>query len=178
MREAILATAAQLFTRQGVHGTSLGDIAVAANLSKGTLYYYYPTKDELVLTIAEGCLSHFTEIILGWVDGIKRDEPCRPALMQIIGALRADDHNARLYLVLLNECTTGDEGLRALMQGSMRGWIVMLEMGILKLQSRPQLLGKQAELFFTLLTGCMLQGLAGSCQISDEQLLDAVMPER
>ena len=61
VREAILATAAQLFTQQGVHGTSLGDIAAAADLSKGTLYYYYPAKEELVLTIGEGCLSHFTD---------------------------------------------------------------------------------------------------------------------
>lgn len=173
-----MATAAQLFTRQGVHGTSLGDIAVAADLSKGTLYYYYPAKEELVLTIGEICLAHFTEAILAWVDGLKREEPARPALLRLIGALRADAQNARLYLVLLNECAIGDAGLRALLQGRMREWVVMLEMGTLKLQSRPQLLGKQAELFFTLLTGCLLQDLSGGCNLCDELLLDCVLPER
>lgn len=178
VREAILATAAQLFTSRGIHGTSLGDIAEAADLSKGTLYYYYPAKEELVLTIGELCLSHFTDSILVWVDGIKREEPMRPALLRLLHALRQDAQNARLYLVLLTECATGDAGLSALVQGRMREWVVLLEMGTLKLQSRPQLLGKQAELFFTLLTGCLLQSLAGNYDISDSQLLDAVLPER
>lgn len=39
VQAAILGTAAQLFTRAGIHGTSLNDIAQAAGLSKGTLYY-------------------------------------------------------------------------------------------------------------------------------------------
>ncbi|MEA5059132.1 MAG: TetR/AcrR family transcriptional regulator [Candidatus Pelethousia sp.] len=178
VREAILATAAQLFTRQGIHGTSLGDIAGAADLSKGTLYYYYPAKEELVLTIAEGCLSHFTEAILAWVDGLRREEPLRPALTRLIHALRADCNNARLYLVLLTECATGDEALRAAVQRCTREWVVLLEMGTLKLQSRTQLLGKQAEMFFTLFSGCLLQDLAGNYEICDEYLLDAVLPER
>ena len=96
VREAILATAAQLFTRQGIHGTSLGDIAEAAKLSKGTLYYYYPAKEELVLTIAGGCMAHFTESILAWVDGLRREEPTRPALTRLLHALRADENSARL----------------------------------------------------------------------------------
>ena len=37
VREAIVVTASDLFTKQGVHGTSLGDIAQQADLSKGTL---------------------------------------------------------------------------------------------------------------------------------------------
>lgn len=178
VREAILATAAQLFTRRGIHGTSLGDIAEAADLSKGTLYYYYPAKEELVLTIAEGCLSRFTEGILAWVDGLRREEPLRPALTRLVHALRANRRDARLYLVLLTECATGDEDLRALMQRRMREWVVLLEMGTLKLQSRPQLLGKQAELFFTLLSGCLLQDLAGNYELCDALLLDAILPGR
>lgn len=177
VREAILDTAAQLFTRQGVHGTSLGDIAEAADLSKGTLYYYYPAKEELVLTLAQGCLSFFTDTILAWVDGLKREEPLRPALKRLLEALRADGRNARLYLVLLTECMTGDEGLRGLMQRHTREWVVLLEMGALKLQSRPQILGKQAELFFTLLSGSLHQSLAGLYEVGDELILDAVLKE-
>lgn len=175
-REAILATAAQLFTCRGVHGASLGDIAQAAGLSKGTLYYYYPAKEELVQSIAELCLAHFTEAILIWVDGLKREEPVRPALTRLLHALRANEQNARLYLVLLTECAIGNEALRMLLQQRTREWVVLLEMGTLKLQSRPQLLGKQAELFFTLLSGCLLHDLAGNYEFYDNILLDAVLP--
>lgn len=176
VREAILATTAQLFTRQGVHGASLGDIAEAAKLSKGTLYYYYPAKEDLVLSIGEFCLAHFTDAILSWVDGLRREEPARPALERLLSALRADEQNARLYLVLLTECATGNEELKALLQQRTREWVVLLEMGTLKLQSRPQLLGKQAELFFTLFSGCLLHGMAGNYEICDDILLDVVLP--
>ncbi len=175
VREAIISTAAQLFTRQGVHGTSLGDIAQAASLSKGTLYYYYPAKDDLVLTIAESCLSHFTEAILIWVDGLKRDEPLRPALGRLLHSLREDREAAKLYLVLLTECMTGNPALHDLMQHHTREWVVLLEMGALKLQSRPQILGERAELFFTLLSGSLQQGLAGLYEIGDEMILDVLL---
>lgn len=175
VREAILATAAQLFTQQGVHGTSLGDIAAAADLSKGTLYYYYPAKEELVLTIGEGCLSHFTDRILAWVDGLRREEPLRPALLRLMQALEADEPNMRLYLVLLTECMTGNESLQALMQRHTREWVVLLEMGALKLQSRPQVLGEQAALFFTLFAGSIQQRLSGLYTVTEEHILDAIL---
>lgn len=175
VREAILATAAQLFTQQGVHGTSLGDIAAAADLSKGTLYYYYPAKEELVLTIGEGCLSRFTDRILAWVDGLRREEPLRPALLRLMQALEADEPNMRLYLVLLTECMTGNESLQALMQRHTREWVVLLEMGALKLQSRPQVLGEQAALFFTLFAGSMQQRLSGLYTVTEEHILDAIL---
>ena len=43
VRAAILETATRLFTEKGIHETSLADIAKEARLSKGTLYYYYPS---------------------------------------------------------------------------------------------------------------------------------------
>ena len=54
----------------------------------------------------------------------------------------------------------------------------MLELGALKLQSRNAgILGEQAELFFTLLSGHMLQTFGGMGSISIETLVDALMRE-
>ena len=100
VRDAILYTASSLFTQKGVHGTSLGDIAAEAKLSKGTLYYYYSTKDELIVTITDDCLCHMTDILFSWVDGLNREEALRPALIRLFESLMADGHNARLYCVL------------------------------------------------------------------------------
>ena len=40
--------AAQLFHQQGVEKTTLADIAQAADVPVGNIYYYFKTKDELV----------------------------------------------------------------------------------------------------------------------------------
>ena len=156
VRDAILYTASSLFTQKGVHGTSLGDIAAEAKLSKGTLYYYYSTKDELIVTITDDCLCHMTDILFSMADG----------------------HNARLYCVLCAECASEDTPIRELMTEYKQKWRLMLELGALKLQSRNAgILGERAELFFTLLSGHMLQTFGGMGSISIETLVDALMSE-
>jgi len=178
VREAILATAASLFTRRGVHGTSLGDIAAEAKLSKGTLYYYYPTKDELIVTIAEGCLARMSDILLTWLDGLTRDEPLAPAINRLFTSIMEDEQHARLYAVLCAECSTEDTPIRQLMAEQRQQWKLMLELGALRMQSRnARILGDRAELFFTLLTGHMLQSFGGMSSIPVEALTDALVNE-
>jgi TetR/AcrR family transcriptional regulator len=52
-RAAILAAAEQLFARQGFQGTSLGDIAAAAGLSRGTPSYFFASKERLYQAVLE-----------------------------------------------------------------------------------------------------------------------------
>jgi AcrR family transcriptional regulator len=47
-RERLAAAAAQVFHRQGVEKTTLSDIAQAADVPLGNVYYYFKTKDQLV----------------------------------------------------------------------------------------------------------------------------------
>ena len=47
-RERLAAAAAQVFHRQGVERTTLNDIAAAADVPLGNVYYYFKTKDQLV----------------------------------------------------------------------------------------------------------------------------------
>ena len=149
-----------------------------AKLSKGTLYYYYSTKDELIVTITDDCLCHMTDILFSWVDGLNREEALRPALIRLFESLMADEHNARLYCVLCAECASEDTPIREFMTEYKQKWRLMLELGALKLQSRNAgILGERAELFFTLLSGHMLQTFGGMGSISIETLVDALMRE-
>ncbi|WP_324188106.1 TetR/AcrR family transcriptional regulator [Nocardia higoensis] len=47
-RERLAAAAAEVFHRQGVEKTTIADIARAAEVPVGNVYYYFKTKDELV----------------------------------------------------------------------------------------------------------------------------------
>ena len=48
-RELIAARALELFSERGYHATTVADIAAAAEVSKPTLFRYFPTKEDLVL---------------------------------------------------------------------------------------------------------------------------------
>lgn len=53
--EQIVAVALRLYRSNGVASTTLKDVAGAAGLPLGNLYYYFKTRDELVRAALEAC---------------------------------------------------------------------------------------------------------------------------
>ena len=62
-RITILRAAEDVFVRRGVAETTMDDIARAAEVSKGTLYLYFKSKDDLYLTIATDAVSELLEAL-------------------------------------------------------------------------------------------------------------------
>lgn len=52
-REEITAAAQDLFSRKGYHGTSVPDIARAAGISTGLIYYIFPSKEDILLACCQ-----------------------------------------------------------------------------------------------------------------------------
>lgn len=52
-RELILRTAASLFRRQGYERTSVREIAEASQMTSGSLFYHFASKEDLLVTIME-----------------------------------------------------------------------------------------------------------------------------
>jgi AcrR family transcriptional regulator len=59
-RERILAAATKLFGRQGYEATTTRQIVEEAQVTKGALYHWFGTKDELLTTIYRGLLAEQT----------------------------------------------------------------------------------------------------------------------
>jgi len=67
--EKIKSAALRLFAANGFSGTSIGSIAKEANVSKGLLYNYFESKDELLISIVQSAIDEATELF----EGIIRD---------------------------------------------------------------------------------------------------------
>jgi len=52
-RAAIVKSGLKLFGNRGYHGTSVGDIATAAKITKGAFYHHFQSKEELLVLIHE-----------------------------------------------------------------------------------------------------------------------------
>lgn len=63
-RNMILTTAAAVFARTGIAGTSMNDVARACGISKPNIYHYCGSKNELVFVILDSYLSTLKERIL------------------------------------------------------------------------------------------------------------------
>ncbi|UJA20306.1 TetR family transcriptional regulator [Thermoleophilia bacterium SCSIO 60948] len=76
-RERIVHVGMELFAERGFDGTTVADIAAAADISPRTFFAYFPSKESLVFCDADEKL----EIVRGWL----RD---RPAGANVIDAIR------------------------------------------------------------------------------------------
>jgi TetR/AcrR family transcriptional regulator, transcriptional repressor for nem operon len=75
-RERLVAAAAQLLHQQGIERTTLADIAGAADVPPGNVYYYFKTKDDV---IAAGIEAHTQQIrtTLAFIDAQHRSPKSR-----------------------------------------------------------------------------------------------------
>ena len=56
-RDAVLAAALGLFSRYGLHGTSVDQVAARAGVSKSNLLYYFANKEELYVSVLRDLLD-------------------------------------------------------------------------------------------------------------------------
>jgi AcrR family transcriptional regulator len=63
-RNQIIKAAAQLFHRFGYGKTSLDDIAREAGLGKGTIYYYFESKEDIFFEVAKFHAEEFYNLLL------------------------------------------------------------------------------------------------------------------
>lgn len=63
MRCKILDSSLAEFSRQGYGASYINAICSAQNLSKGSIYHYFETKDELYLVCVEECFALLTDYL-------------------------------------------------------------------------------------------------------------------
>ena len=62
-REQIILTALKIFAKRGFHRTSVSEIAKAAGISKGLMYNYFDSKEDLLITVLEYVLQQAFDTI-------------------------------------------------------------------------------------------------------------------
>lgn len=61
-REMLLKTAAHLFLERGFRQTSMNDLGKLLGISKPALYYYFPNKDEILVSCYEHGIAAIDDI--------------------------------------------------------------------------------------------------------------------
>ena len=79
-RERLVESARALFHEQGVHRTTLAEVAERADVPLGNVYYYFKTKDELVGAVL-GC---YKEQAAALIDGFGRGRTPQTRLKALI----------------------------------------------------------------------------------------------
>ena len=94
----ILEAATQVFARLGFNKATMDDIVAESGLSKGTLYWYFKSKDEIIIAILDGFFNEelgalqamdslegsAKEILMGFADHMVADMEAMMPLMPIL----------------------------------------------------------------------------------------------
>jgi TetR/AcrR family transcriptional regulator, cholesterol catabolism regulator len=67
-RQRILDAAAEVLSRRGYAGTRLTDVAEAAEIQAPAIYYYFPSRDDLVEEVMWSGIAHLTEHVQARLD--------------------------------------------------------------------------------------------------------------
>lgn len=168
MKENILLTATELISKNGVKNTSLADIAKAVDISKGTLYYYYSSKDDLISDIANIHLNIITNAVLDCVHGIDLENSRDQMINLIMEKISSIEGRGRIHMYILCEAITGNESLKEQTKIKYIEWRNTLKSEILKTGI------KDAEalsfLLVSIVDGLVIQGVLKTEKIPFEPI--------
>src|SRR6476646_534797 len=68
-RERILTAAERIFARHGFFAAKVSDVAKEAGVADGTIYLYFKSKDDLLISLFERRMQQVNETLAGAVKG-------------------------------------------------------------------------------------------------------------
>jgi TetR/AcrR family transcriptional regulator, fatty acid metabolism regulator protein len=99
-RRLLLAAAVRVFARKGYHASRVGDIAEEAGVAYGLLYHYFPSKEDLLLTVfRETWRALITTIKSVEEDGDPPREQLRKVAQILLRSWRRDPDLVRVLVL-------------------------------------------------------------------------------
>ncbi len=170
MKETILSAATDLIIKQGIKNTSLADIAKASNISKGTLYYHYSSKNDLICAITNMHLEAITKAVLDCVHGIGSDDTSVNMVNLIMEKISSIEGRGRIHMYLLCEAITENDTLRESIKVKYFEWRNTLKQEISKTVKNDKNAEAISFLLVSVVDGLVVQGLLKSETVPYENI--------
>ncbi|MEA5051708.1 MAG: TetR/AcrR family transcriptional regulator [Oscillospiraceae bacterium] len=110
-RDKILTAAAKILREKSFFEMTLADVAAKAGVSKGTLYYYYNNKNDILFDTADRYLEGLSRDLLSWVDNAEKDTSM-PRLVRYVLSRGVFSETGNLRIYLISEAVSVDGGIR------------------------------------------------------------------
>lgn len=170
-RDRIVETAIRLIGEKGVEGTSLADIAKEVGISKGTLYYYYSSKNDLIFDITKDHVDKITANIFALIESNKGEASWQSMLKLLIDNLLKSETRTRLHLYLIQEVLSGNDDLKKRFKETYQQWFRMIQEGYSLLTQQPKNLSVQARILVAIIDGLIIQSSIGAEAIQLDEII-------
>ncbi|WP_158970597.1 TetR/AcrR family transcriptional regulator [Chachezhania sediminis] len=85
-RQKVLTAAARLFSERGFAGATMRDIAAAADMRAGSLYYHFPSKTDLIEVVLDHGVLHVSTAVEQAMAALPPSTSCRARIRVAIAA--------------------------------------------------------------------------------------------
>jgi len=160
-RERIIQVAADLIRNNGIDNTTLADIAMAVGISKGTLYYYYATKGDLIFDVAERHMTNMTNRIFRWLESSGTSLPPRKVFRMVLDTVMHSKSRGLIHIYLLQEALTENPNLRKRFVEEYGRWRELIEEGLARIYRDSADHSAMAGVLLSTIDGLVLQRLIG-----------------
>ncbi len=157
-RQKIIDTAIAMIGEKGVDKTSLAQISTASGLSKGTLYYYYASKNDLIFDIADRHIKQISAVLFSMIDD-KTPVSWEQLLTAFFETLLDSRDRSRLHLYLVREAIAGNDSLKTRFQTTYTEWFSMVNRAHSRMPGPQTDVSAKSKFFVALVDGFILQVL-------------------
>jgi TetR/AcrR family transcriptional regulator, acrAB operon repressor len=163
-RNRILDAAEQVFFEKGVSRTSLADIAQAAGVTRGAIYWHFENKGDLFTAMFDRVLLPLDELKAASLDPQQPDPLGRLTELctMCLSHLATDEQRRRVFDILFLKCEFTEEmgPVMARHQNNMRDALQKIEGGLRNAVSKGQLPAdldtrRGAQMLHALVGGCL-----------------------
>jgi AcrR family transcriptional regulator len=109
VKEIIISATERLLADKRFSDISLADIAKAAEISKGTLYYHYKSKNEILFDITDRYLDEQWRNLIEWTENKEKDTSLHRLVMYV---MERGVSTAQLRVHLFYDAILGNEEIR------------------------------------------------------------------
>lgn len=169
-REQILETANLIINKQGLKELTLAKIASEMGISKGTLYYYYKSKTDLLFDLADKYMNLMTDKFLEVVNNARNNDDDVKIIDDIYKTIVEHGNRNKIHIYLIYEALSGNDEIQVKYQVVYKKWLKMIKESIDQLSKDSNdenfIL---AQILLSSIDGMVLQSLLG---IKDIPLTD------
>lgn len=174
-RQNILDAAGKLITQNGVNNTSLADIAKEVGISKGTLYYYYSSKDDIIYDIADIHLKQVSDELLSWIANIENDAAPEEIFAVVFDRILSAETRGKLHLYMISDAVMENNSLKERFRQKYTEWRIAIEDGIkIVLKNRKVNYEILSHIILAALDGFTIQRMLGVEEIPLKGIANAL----
>lgn len=160
-RDKIILAVEELIASKGVNSFSLRDIAKYLDISTGSLYYHFKTKDEIISAIIDIHFNDLERDYDAWLIKHKDDLTIERFLDVVFYKSTELYNHSKIHVYLINECMRNDE-IKNKLLGLWNEWKAKIVEGVKRVYKNHDNYEEIASTILVIIEGLIIKTVLGN----------------